>query len=97
MASLKKRDGSRKPWQVRYRDHAGRDRSEQYTRKADAEARLREVQTAEETGRMDVLDSGTATLSEVGVPVLQVAQARMVEEHSAGPRLRLERDGGGRG
>jgi integrase len=67
MASLKKRDSSRKPWQVRYRDHTGRDRSEQFTRKADAESRLREVQTAEETGRMEVLDAGTSTLSEVGV------------------------------
>jgi integrase len=67
MASLKKRTSSKKPWQVRYRDHTGRDRSEQFTRKADAEARLREVQTAEETGRIDLLDSGTATLAEVGV------------------------------
>jgi integrase len=66
MASLAKRPGSAKPWQVRYRDHTGRSRSEQYSRKADAEARLREVQSAEETGRLDVLDAGKATLAEVG-------------------------------
>jgi integrase len=57
----------KKPWQIRYRDHAKQQRSEQFTRKGDAESRLREVQTAEETGRIDLLDSGTATLSEVGV------------------------------
>ncbi len=67
MASVIKRGGSRRPWQVRYRDHTGRSRSEQFTRKSDADSRLREVQTAEETGRMDILDTGTATLSEVGV------------------------------
>jgi integrase len=67
VASLTKRTGTKKQWQVRYRDHTGRSRSEQFTRKPDAQTRLREVQTAEDTGRMDVLDAGTATLSEVGV------------------------------
>ncbi len=67
MAFLKKREGSKKPWQVRYRDHTGRDRSEQYTRRSDAESRRREVQIAEETGRLDLLDSGKATLAEIGV------------------------------
>ncbi len=67
MASMTKREGTRRPWQVRYRDHTGRSRSEQFTRKGDAEARLREVQSAEETGRIDLMDAGTATLSEAGV------------------------------
>jgi integrase len=67
VASLTYREGSTRPWRVRYRDHVGRSCSEQFTRKADAESRLREVQTAEQTGRIDVLDAGTATLAEVGV------------------------------
>ena len=47
-----------KPHQVRYRDHTGRQRSEQFTARADAASRLREVQTMEETGRLDLLDAG---------------------------------------
>lgn len=62
----------KRPWQVRYRDHTGKQRSEQFTRKQDAETRVREVQSAEETGRMDVLDAGTVTLSEIGVRFFQL-------------------------
>jgi integrase len=67
VASLVKRAGTARPWQVRFRDHAGRQRAEQFTRKADADARKLEVERAAQTGRIDMLDAGTATLSEVGV------------------------------
>jgi len=72
VAFIKKREGSKKPWQVRYRDHTGKDRSEQFTRKADADARLREVQTLEETGKIDLLDAGKTTLAEVAVQFFQL-------------------------
>ena len=84
MASLAKRPGTRKPWQIRYRDHTGRSRSEQFTRKGDAEARLREVQTAEETGRIDLMDAGTATLSEVGVQFFRLHKGEWKENTAKG-------------
>jgi len=66
MASVTKRDGSARPWQVRYRDQAGRSRSEQYTRKADADARKTEIERAAQTGRLDLVEGGTQTLAQVG-------------------------------
>lgn len=44
MASIEKRDGRAAPWQVRYRDLAGRQRARQFARKADARRFLAEVE-----------------------------------------------------
>lgn len=55
-----------KPWQVRYRDHTGKQRAEAFTIKPDATARLRAVQSAEDTGRLDLLDAGKVTLRDRG-------------------------------
>lgn len=54
------------PWQIRYRDDNDKQRSEQFTRKADAETRLTEITTAKQLGRLDVLDAGKVTLRDRG-------------------------------
>lgn len=79
MASYAKRAGSRKPHQVRYRDHTGASRSEQFSSKAAALARLREVQAAEETGRLDVLDAGKQTLAEIGATWFRLTKSEWSE------------------
>jgi Tfp pilus assembly protein FimV len=47
-------------------------------------ARLREVQTAEETGRMDVLDAGAATLSNVGVAFFRLHKSEWKKNTAKG-------------
>lgn len=67
MATLAKRNGSTRPWQVRYRDHTGAQRSEQFTAKADAEAFRVKVERAAQTGRLDLLQGEKQTLAEIGL------------------------------
>jgi integrase len=57
---------SSRPHMVRYRDLAGKQRAEQFSRKSDATTRLREVESAEQTGRLDVIDGGKQTLAQIG-------------------------------
>lgn len=66
MATVTKRPGSTMPWQVRWRDHNGKSKSAQFTRKRDADAHALDVERAKQTGRLDLLDSGTQTLAEIG-------------------------------
>lgn len=66
MATVVKRPGSTRPWQVRWRDHTGAPRSRQFTLKADAEQHATDVERAKQTGRLDAIDAGTQTLREVG-------------------------------
>jgi len=76
-----------RPWQVRYRDHAGVSRSDQFTRKADAQARLLEVQTAEQTGRIDVLDAGKRPLHEIGAQFYALNRRAWADTTAYGHRV----------
>lgn len=75
MATLAKRNGSARPWQVRYRDHTGAQRSDQFTAKADAEAFKLKVERAAQTGRLDLLQGENQTLAEIGLRFLKAHKA----------------------
>jgi integrase len=79
VASYVKREGSRKPHQVRFRDHTGKSRSDQFSRKDKAMERLREVQSLEETGRLDMLDSGKQSLATVGADWFRLTKSEWSE------------------
>jgi integrase len=76
---------SKRPHMVRFRDHTGKQRAEQFSRKADATARLREVESAEQTGRLDVIDGGKQTLAELGAKFVRLERsawsAQTLDEH----------------
>ena len=86
---------------VRYRDHAGKQRAEQFIRKTDAMARLREVESAEQTGRLDALDAGKQTLAAVGRAVretgeVELVRANRLDENGVHLECGRSRPGGGR-
>lgn len=76
-----------RPWQVRYRDHTESNRSEQFTRKADAQARLLEVQTAEQTKSMDLLDGGAQPLHEIGAAFYRLNRDGWADTTAYGHRV----------
>lgn len=74
---------SRRPHMVRYRDHSGKQRAEQFSKKADAQARLREVESAEQTGRLDVLDAGKQSLAQIGAQWFRLTASEWSESTAA--------------
>jgi integrase len=79
LASVKKRAGSAQPWQVRWRDHNGKAKSQQFTLKADATNFAAEVERAKQTGRLDLLDAGTQTLAEVGAEFFRLHKSEWAQ------------------
>ncbi len=66
MASYVHRAGTKRPHQIRYYDHAGQRRSRQFTNKRDAMKFLAEVETAKDTGRLQLVGADRETLSAMG-------------------------------
>jgi integrase len=62
MASIVKREGRAKPWQVRYRDPAGEQRSRQFARKVDAQRFLTTVEADKLRGSYVDPAAGKVTL-----------------------------------
>lgn len=64
MAAITKREGRDKPWQVRYRDPDGKQRSKQFRRKVDAQRFLVETEHKKDSGGYVPPDAGQVTFEE---------------------------------
>ncbi|MEE8602209.1 tyrosine-type recombinase/integrase [Euzebya tangerina] len=88
MATITKRPESAKPWQVRYRDEAGKSRSKQFRRKTDAEAFVVTMRADKLRGDWIDPDAGTITFREYAEEWRQVQMIRPTTAKSYESHLR---------
>lgn len=66
MATYVHRPGSKRPHQVRWYDHEGKRRSKQFTNRRDAQKYVGELETARDTGRLQLVGADRQTLRDMG-------------------------------